>query len=347
MPFNARQQKKVNRSQAARQKKQNNHTRKFRFPTVVQIPEHWEPPRPRIISLRRDMQRPPILQTVFWASILAMRRGIDLVSLVKADPELRDSLGLSPQFADVPKFGNGTATFRGSVAKLLRNDADERAAAKAASFFPSPVHTPSGPVSKQAEDLLKQMCSRNNPNIQCLDPEIQAYAINLLRLVEERNLPNKSPENDVCRLRNSTSAVAVGLPNKSLCETTLGIPRDLMPVIKDANDFLGRIEEEGGITSNLTWARPSELKPAQGEIRITRAMQAASQMNSTGILRLPDGKAADPILISQDNWIIDGHHRWVAAYRNGIENIPIQVIRIMAPFIKIIYYARNETTQGF
>jgi hypothetical protein len=331
MPFNKSQKRKINRKEAARVKKQNNRTRRHRFPDPPAedfVPLQWPPPAEPVRIINRKGPRPPILQSVFFAAILSMRRGIDFASVVKADPELQKSLGITGINFTVPKFGNGSASLRGSLGKLLANDKFIRAEQKAKSHN----------VSNQAESLLKRMCSMNNKEAQCLHPKIQEFAIDLLRRVEEKNLPAKAPDNNVCRM-------------SSMCMPTLGIPRDLMPVINNASDFLRRINEEGGITHVMTMARPSDLYPAQGEIRESRAVGAMKDMDSKGILQIRNEtgmfRAADPILISQDNWIIDGHHRWVAAQKRGLEDIPIPVIRIMAPFIEVMYYARNETTQAF
>jgi hypothetical protein len=148
--------------------------------------------------------------------------------------------------------------------------------------------------------------------------KLDEYIKELKQRIERYFSEKKSSKDDVCTTSH-------------LCKDSLGIPRILMPAIENPDEFLKRMP----LRYTRTTAKVDELKPAQGEIRDSRV----------------DGvdlsKPADPIIISQDNYIVDGHHRWAAAHKKGHEYKSMKVIRIHAPFIKIMYYARHEPTNPF
>lgn len=85
----------------------------------------------------------------------------------------------------------------------------------------------------------------------------------------------------------------------------LGVPRDKMPQVnaKDVPEYLSWLQEQHGVRSARERVRVSDLKPTQGEINTKKV----SAMFGTGMETL--GK---PVIVSQDNYILDGHHRWLA-----------------------------------
>lgn len=180
----------------------------------------------------------------------------------------------------------------------------------------------------------------------CLDPKIQNYAREWAEKagVGVVRLKNKDPEDDFCRLNEK---------GQDKCDAGLGVPRILMPSLDDPSSFLNRIHRQFHINYTEETAKMSNLIPAQGEIRQSRAEGAAKGMDpETGLVEVGKNKNgspiyASPIIISQDNYIIDGHHRWAAAYKLGLEDRSIPVIRIHAPITSILMAGALEPTNPF
>lgn len=92
--------------------------------------------------------------------------------------------------------------------------------------------------------------------------------------------------------------------------------REDMPQVKD----ITKIRESEDIpTGYLEFVDPKKLKPIQDGIK-------ESILNH--IIENWDTEGKRPVLISRDNWIIDGHHRVKAAIR---KNKWVRVIRIDLP----------------
>jgi len=109
----------------------------------------------------------------------------------------------------------------------------------------------------------------------------------------------------------------IDVPEK---EDTLDIDRKDMPqVIKstDVKDFISYLKTNGIIT-NKRLVDPSKLKATQGQFhkeKIKNLMAA-----------IEDGKLKkEPILISKDNYVVDGHHRWLAFSNLGRDLTVYQV----------------------
>jgi hypothetical protein len=115
---------------------------------------------------------------------------------------------------------------------------------------------------------------------------------------------------------------------------TLGIPRRKMPQIneKDYPEFLKYLESNGvAITRGRLPART--LKPVQKEFSDKGVMKA-----------LLKRKNEKPIIASSDNYIIDGHHRWLAAVNTLASvsviraNVPVkQLLKLVHAFPKTYY----------
>ena len=76
----------------------------------------------------------------------------------------------------------------------------------------------------------------------------------------------------------------------------------------------------------LTYLTSLGIKMEKGEIKAKKLSATQSDFNLgkilsiMGILKKID--KANPLIVSSDNYIVDGHHRWLAA-RNGGQNISI------------------------
>lgn len=92
-----------------------------------------------------------------------------------------------------------------------------------------------------------------------------------------------------------------------------GIDRTQMPQasISDLEDLLD--------ISEISWQRidrdPSELRPTQSELDDEKVDRILSDM------KMFDFPIHDPILISRDLMILDGHHRWAATKASGLRTI--------------------------
>lgn len=92
-------------------------------------------------------------------------------------------------------------------------------------------------------------------------------------------------------------------------------PRSSMPQVKDV-----KIVRESTIpTGYLEFVDPKKLKPIQKGIDETRLNEIINNWNNAGKV---------PVLISKDNWIVDGLHRVKAAIK---KNKWVRVIRINLP----------------
>ena len=117
-----------------------------------------------------------------------------------------------------------------------------------------------------------------------------------------------------------SSKKIVDLCDKSnFCKGTKDIPRKLLPQIFNANKFAKVIKRNFGIKTRKISMRPRNLKPSQGEI------------NSDVVNDIIKYKKVyqNPLVVSKDKYIIDGHHRWAAAKKSK-PNKPIPVMVINA-----------------
>ena len=111
----------------------------------------------------------------------------------------------------------------------------------------------------------------------------------------------------------------------------LDLDRDLLPQINKPKDFLNMLDKKD-IPYKEEMVDPDTLKSIQTEFdkdKIANIM--LDPYNLMGII------------ISKDNYILDGHHRWVAAYNKGIK---IKATRVDLPILELISIAkRNSVTE--
>jgi len=111
---------------------------------------------------------------------------------------------------------------------------------------------------------------------------------------------------------------------------TLGIPRREMPQILSSNRAaMVQFLRSRGIESREETVNPASLKPTQAEYAPAKVEAARNYQG---------GNRA--ILISEDDYVVDGHHQWLA------EDEPIRVIRLMAPIARVLMMThRMPSTQ--
>jgi hypothetical protein len=93
----------------------------------------------------------------------------------------------------------------------------------------------------------------------------------------------------------------------SICKYHIGIVRKYMPQFSspaEIKQFTNFIKKAYGITSHSGKKAANELKSSQKEI----SRERVEGLIHDNILK----KLNTPVLISADNYVIDGHHRWAA-----------------------------------
>lgn len=112
---------------------------------------------------------------------------------------------------------------------------------------------------------------------------------------------------------------------------SLMIPRSQMPQINSEDDehFCKHVEEKTGKTVLSQVVYPGTLNPSQGEFDLDKV----DNMGST----------KSPIYVSSDNYVLDGHHRWLANHKNGAE----QRITKLPLDHKMAVKLMNEYTKSF
>lgn len=106
----------------------------------------------------------------------------------------------------------------------------------------------------------------------------------------------------------------VYLPSKS---KTMGIDRKEMPQIdgKHMSDFTSYLKNNG-VSSSKKKMDPNKLKATQHQFHKEKIKSLMDYMDSGNY----DEK---PILVSKDNYVMDGHHRWLA-HKNAGKEVSIQ-----------------------
>lgn len=113
-------------------------------------------------------------------------------------------------------------------------------------------------------------------------------------------------------------------------EHNLGINRISMPQIH-TGDFLKGIANDPSINTTNMMANTQDLYPTQDQFNTDKV--------KTIVLGLRSGNEQKPIIVSDDNYIVDGHHRW-AAHDNM--DIPIPVIKVNLNVQDLLNYLQDK-----
>ena len=109
---------------------------------------------------------------------------------------------------------------------------------------------------------------------------------------------------------------------------TKNIPRSEMPQIKSENrGAMVNFMKSRGINHEQEEVAASLLKPTQQEFSPAKVKKA---------MEFEGGNRS--ILVSNDNYVLDGHHQWLAAREKGE---PVKVIRLNAPIEKLVPLAKE------
>ncbi len=113
-----------------------------------------------------------------------------------------------------------------------------------------------------------------------------------------------------------------------ICDGNLGMSRARMPQISDEHmsAFLEQLKADG-VKIQKTSMRADKLKAVQDEI-------------NSSARSISDGNTHKPILISRENYILDGHHRW-AHIRLENPSASMPVVKIDMPIRQLLKYAND------
>ena len=107
------------------------------------------------------------------------------------------------------------------------------------------------------------------------------------------------------------------------------IARSSMPQIHSTDKFVSYLEKQG-IEIVKGKEIPSKFKPLQKDFDQEKVNKIASELS----------KASKPILVSNDLFVIDGHHRFFA---HSDTNTPINYIMVKIPVTQLLKLAIQYT----
>jgi hypothetical protein len=112
---------------------------------------------------------------------------------------------------------------------------------------------------------------------------------------------------------------------------SLGIIRKNLPqiVASEVRNFIEFLESNG-VSVRAKERNVCDLKPSQKDLNMDKIKDMADD---------PD-ILSKAVLTSQDNYLLDGHHRWASAYTSG-KDTPIKCIEAQCPIEKLIELGRQ------
>jgi hypothetical protein len=222
------------------------------------------------------------------------------------------------------------------------------------SDFKSSAETPKGNGIPKLKDLMPGADFSNKPLSQVTPVERQQISTIIDKLAELGNQAKqsgeKAPNFNLCK---------VSIPGTNLyCDGNKGIPREDMPQFKgtpepgspadklpkdkngeaDTEEFFKQMLEKEGINvSNPAAVPPDRLKATQSELVGVKVAGMSKALEEN-----PQHPAITaPIYVSNDGYVLDGHHRWAAvvAYNaaHPKEQIPMNVRVIDEPIVPLVH----------
>jgi hypothetical protein len=120
-------------------------------------------------------------------------------------------------------------------------------------------------------------------------------------------------------------------------DTGLGLSRADLPQVKsdDMDNFRQWLQEQG-VESFKSSMEVGEMNPIQKEINLEK-VQSMMEKHGAGEIDLVTGK---PVMVTEDEYIIDGHHRWYAL-RELDETNEMETINIQLPVKKLLKIVKD------
>jgi hypothetical protein len=134
-------------------------------------------------------------------------------------------------------------------------------------------------------------------------------------------------------LREYTGDIISDKPGIYVPQNNLNIPREEMPQISDANkmDFVDWLEGQGIIVQYID-VPVALLRSVQDTIDLKKVQHLADTM--------PDVAMKKAVIISKDNYILDGHHRWLAILNRDPHQV-IEAYRVNLPIKELLAITKN------
>jgi hypothetical protein len=124
-----------------------------------------------------------------------------------------------------------------------------------------------------------------------------------------------------------------GGPGIYVPQTSLNMPREEMPqiTVKDTMEFIDWLENQG-ITVQYLSMPVALLRCVQGNEHVDQKKVTALQ-NSTAM-------STKPFIVSKDNYVFDGHHRWLAIL-NRDPHYSVNTYRVNLPIKDLLDMAKK------
>jgi hypothetical protein len=103
--------------------------------------------------------------------------------------------------------------------------------------------------------------------------------------------------------------------------------RILMPQINDENQFIKNIKDSG-VSYKEERVDPNSLKATQLEF----------DRDKIATMMIDPSSDKNGIIISNDDYVLDGHHRWIVAYNKKQK---IKVIRVDLPILELMRLSKT------
>lgn len=187
-------------------------------------------------------------------------------------------------------------------------------------------------------EILSDLNSRNDNGVtlECDSVEGKKYKHEKGGKLPKDNMENNSDYDTYLDNKRIDLFAEYGMKiaNIKNLENSLDINRENMPQIRTFafNDFLEQLDEDN-IEHSYELIESKKLKPTQSQINVDKANQLTKEFVDARFL-----------IASNDDYILDGHHRWYYGLQNdGIS----KVLRIEMPIRELLDYAKEFDKSEF
>lgn len=121
------------------------------------------------------------------------------------------------------------------------------------------------------------------------------------------------------------------------CKGNLGISRSKMPQIATAN-----------VPAFVAWLKDKGIRSRVGNDPVGRLKATQKEINPQKVEKMmdaPDSVLMKPVMVSKDDYILDGHHRW-AALLSKDPGLQIRTVRVELPIRQLLKEA-HEFPESF
>jgi len=217
------------------------------------------------------------------------------------------------RFASAPGAGEGTHPGHGYSAK--------------ARLVKGVIHT------SNVDDAVRALYE--NKKVELNQPRQVSTLIDKLGDISKRMIDSggKAPNFNLCNVSVKGSNL--------FCAESKGIPRIQMPQLEGTKDFRKYLRK-AGYSLEKGEERADYLRSTQNELNAAKVARNAARLQATG-------GNGERIIVSKDNYILDGHHRWAAQVgldaKDNKFDTKMRVVRANVGITKLLEEA-NKFTKG-